>query len=507
MASSSVLTYSSFDTIEDNYHVVRRVFATGKTRSLKFRKTQIQRLYDLVRDNEERFYDALAKDMRKPRCEAMSGDVAPVLEECLYFLDNLDRLAKDDKIKPRLNMNAMDTLTIRKEPLGAVLVIGCWNYPLQLSMVPVVGAIAAGNTVILKPSEIAPHTAALLTELIPKYLDSLCYRVVNGAVDETTELLKYHWDHIFYTGSPMVGKIVMKAASEHLTGVTLELGGKSPAIILPDADLQIAANRIGWGKFYNCGQICIAVDYVLVPQDKMDEFAEAFRKTVQKWFGSNPKESPYYARMVSERHVKRVVGMLENRKSGAIAVGGDYDVEDRYIAPTLVTDVKFKDEVLMGDEIFGPILPVIPYSNLDDAIHMVNQNHPPLVLYAFTNKKKLAKKILDNTQSGGVCINDCLMHQAEYSLPFGGIGNSGIGNYHGERSYRTFTHERSVMAKKLGMESLMGMRYPPYTERSVGMLRAFMITSPLGLKIRAYKGIVKKLVLLFILLTLYYKRR
>ncbi|KAI8148124.1 Aldehyde/histidinol dehydrogenase [Fennellomyces sp. T-0311] len=504
---TSVLTYTSYDSIEDSVHLVRRVFSTGKTRSLKFRKTQIQRLYDLVHDNEERFYEALAKDMNKPRVEALSGDIAPVLEECLYFLDNLDSLAKDEKVKPRLNMNAMDNLVIRKEPLGAVLVLGCWNYPVQLALVPVIGAIAGGNTVILKPSEISPNTAALITELFPKYLDNHCYRVINGAVDETTELLKYHFDHIFYTGSPQVGKIVMKAAAEHLTGVTLELGGKSPAIILPDADLQVVANRIGFGKFYNCGQICIAVDYVLVPEEKMDAFADAFRNTVKKWFGDDPKQSPNYARIVSERHVARIAGMLQNRESGAIAFGGEYDVQDRYIAPTLVTDVKFKDKVLMGDEIFGPILPVIPYSSLDDAIHMVNQNLPPLVLYAFTNKKKLAQKILDNTQSGGVCVNDCLMHQAEYSLPFGGIGNSGIGSYHGERSYRTFTHERSVMTKSLGMESLIAVRYPPYSDKRTNMMRMLMVTSPLSLKIKAYKGAFKKLALIVALIAIYIKRR
>ncbi|KAL1936742.1 hypothetical protein VTP01DRAFT_876 [Rhizomucor pusillus] len=501
-----MLTYTSPESLEDSVHLVRRVFLTGKTRSLAFRKQQLQRLYDLVKDNEERFYEAMAKDMRKPRMEAMSGDIAPVLEECLYFLDNLDTLAKDEKVKPRMQMNAMEELVIRKEPLGAVLIIGCWNYPVQLSLVPVAGAIAGGNTVILKPSEISPHTAALITELFPKYLDNQCYRVVNGAVEETTALLKYHFDHYFYTGSSNVGKIVMRAAAEHLAGVTLELGGKSPAVILPDADLQVVANRIGFGKFYNCGQICIAVDYVLLPEDKMDAFAEAFRKTINKWFGPDPKQSKDYARIVSTRHVDRIMSMLNNRKSGAIAVGGDYDREERYIAPTLVTDVKFDDEVLMGDEIFGPILPVIPYKNLDDAIHMINKNHPPLVLYAFTNKKKLAQKILDNTQSGGVCINDCLMHQAEYALPFGGVGNSGLGNYHGPRSFRTFTHERSVMGKKLNMESLMAVRYPPYTSNRMGMLRMLMITSPTSLKLKAWKGPLKKLAIFIFLLFLYFKK-
>ncbi|ORY97429.1 Aldehyde/histidinol dehydrogenase [Syncephalastrum racemosum] len=504
--SDSLLPYSSFETIEDSVALTRQIFNTGKTRSLAFRKLQLQRLYEMIAENEERFYDALVKDMNKPRTEALSGDIAPVLEECLYFIDNLDTLAKDEKVKPRLQMNAMDTLLIRKEPLGVVLILGCWNYPVQLSLVPLAGAIAGGNTVILKPSEVSPHTAALITELFPRYLDNHCYRIINGAVPETTELLKYHFDHFFYTGSSMVGKIVMKAAAEHLAGVTLELGGKSPAIVLPDADLEVVANRVGFGKYYNCGQICIAVDYIMVPADKVDAFVQAFRKVINKWFGADPKQSKNYARMVATRHVDRIMNMVNNRKSGAIAFGGDFDREERYIAPTLITDVKFDDEVLMGDEIFGPILPVIPYTNLDDALHLIKKNAPPLVLYAFTNKKKLAQKILDNTQSGGVCINDCLMHQAEYALPFGGIGNSGVGNYHGPRSFRTFTHERSVMAKSLGLESLIAVRYPPYTSKRMNMLRMFMVTSPTIRKIKSYSGVFKKFAFLILIIALYLKR-
>ncbi|KAF7724787.1 aldehyde dehydrogenase 3, member A2 [Apophysomyces ossiformis] len=406
------LTYTSLDTIQDNVHFVRQIFNIGKTRPLDYRKRQLENLYNLVKDNEERLYRALEQDMRKPRNEAFSGDVCPVLEECLYFLENLDSLAKDEKVKPRLKMHSMEKLSIRKDPLGVVLIIGCWNYPVQLSLVPFAGAVAAGNTVILKLSEISSHTSALITELFPKYMDTNCYRIVNGAVEETTALLRYRFDHIFYTGNGNVGKIVMEAASKHLTPVTLELGGKSPAIITPDVDIQLTANRIAFGKFYNCGQICIAVDYVLCPKTHVQAFVKAFHKTVKEWYGDDPKRSEHYARLVSVRHVDRITALLNNRKSGEIAFGGEIDRSERYIAPTVVTDVAYADEVLMGEEIFGPILPVIGYNELEEAIGMVNQNPPPLVLYVFSRKQRLADKVVNHTQSGGVCINDCLMHQA-----------------------------------------------------------------------------------------------
>ncbi|CAO3650122.1 unnamed protein product [Cunninghamella echinulata] len=503
----STLEYTSLDTIQDNVSALRLNFDTGKSRSIAFRKKQIQKIYDLVSENEERFYEALRKDMNKPRSEALSGDVAPVLEECLYFLDNLDRLAKDQKITPRLSMHAMETVKVRRDPLGLVLIIGCWNYPLQLSIVPLVGAIAAGNAVILKLSEVSPHTAALITELIPRYLDQTLYRVVNGAVEETTALLTYHFDHIFYTGSPMVGKIVMSAAAKHLTGVTLELGGKSPAVITADADMKLTANRIAFGKFYNCGQICIAVDYVLCPESKLDEFVNAFRGTVKEWFGENPKNSKDYARLVHVRHVDRIQGLIQNRKSGAIAFGGEVDRDERYIAPTLITDVKFNDEVLMGDEIFGPVLPVITYNDLDEAIANIKKNHPPLVLYVFSKKQKLIEKVLQNTQSGGVCVNDTLMHQAEYSLPFGGIGNSGVGNYHGHRSFNTFTHERAILQKKQKLEFINAVRYPPYNHVRDGILRTFMVTHPYVVYLKQKKGPIKAALILIILLYIYLKRK
>ncbi|KAI8369621.1 Aldehyde/histidinol dehydrogenase [Radiomyces spectabilis] len=472
------LTYTTFDVIEDSVSCLRGTFTTGKSRDLFWRKFQLERLYSLVKDNEERFYEALAKDMNKPRVEALSGDISPVLEECIYFIDNIDRLARDEKVKSRSILNSMDKLVVRRDALGVVCIIGTWNYPVQLALVPLAGAIAAGNSVVLKLSEISVHTSALITELFPKYMDSSLYRIVNGGVTETTELLKQHFDHIFYTGNSAVGKIVMEAAAKHLTPVTLELGGKSPAIVTPQVNIETVVNRIAFGKFYNGGQTCVAVDYVLLHRSLLDPFVSAMRKTITKWFGHNPKHSKDYARMISVRHLDQMAHVLNNRQTGTVAIGGEFDREACYFAPTVVTDVKYNDSALMTSEIFGPILPVVLYDTVDEAISVVTKNAPPLVLYIFSKQKSTVDKILQLTQSGGVCVNDTLMHQAEYGLPFGGVGNSGMGNYHGEQSFKTFTHERSIMKKKQRLESLVSLRYPPYTSKTYTILRMFLLTHP-----------------------------
>ncbi|KAI9482799.1 MAG: Aldehyde/histidinol dehydrogenase [Benjaminiella poitrasii] len=506
--STPNLHYTSLESIQDYVSHVRQVFYTGKPRDLKWRKSQLQQLYNLVSENENRLYEAMAKDMSKPLNEAMSGDIAPVLDECLYFIDNLDELSKDQKVAPRSGLNKMEKAIIRRDPVGVVLVIGCWNYPVQLSLLPFVGAIAAGNSVILKLSEVAPHTAATITELFPKYMDTSCYKVVNGGVEETTALLKEKFDHIFYTGNNTVAKIIMTAAAQHLTPVTLELGGKSPAVIAPDAtNIPLIANRIAFGKLYNSGQICIAVDYVLCPKSKLNEFVTSFRQTIKKWYGSNPQKSKDLARIVSDRHVERISTMLNQRKSGDIVVGGEVDRNERYIAPTLVINVKNDDPSLMGDEIFGPVLPVITYQDIDEAIGLINKRDPPLALYVFSQNQKLTEKVLRNTQSGGVCVNDCLMHQAEYGMPFGGVGASGMGNYHGQKSFMTFTHERSMLIKKQKMESALSVRYPPYNERKYNLLRFVMVKHPFMLKLKAYRKPIKALILLFVFFLVYLQRK
>ncbi|KAI8138040.1 Aldehyde/histidinol dehydrogenase [Fennellomyces sp. T-0311] len=406
------LEYTPYDTIEDSVSVVRGHFVAGKPRDMYWRKFQLSRLYQLVKDHEEKFYEALAKDMGKSRHEALMGDISPLLEECLYFMDNIERLAKDERVQARQAMNRFDECIIRKDPLGVVLILGCWNYPVQLPLVPFAAAIAAGNSAILKLSETSVHTSALITLLFPKYMDSSCYRVINGGVPETTKLLEYHFDHIFYTGSSTVGKIVMAAAAKHLTPVTLELGGKSPAVITADADIKTVANRIAFGKFFNTGQSCVAVDYVLIPKELVEPFVNALRKIITDRFGANPKESKDYGRIVSVRHFDRIAGLLSGRQSGNIVIGGDMDREERYISPTVVTDVNFNDPGLMSEEIFGPILPIITYNELQDAVAMIKRHEPPLTMYVFSKKKKDMRKVIDYTPSGGVCVNDTLVQFA-----------------------------------------------------------------------------------------------
>ncbi|KAI8092472.1 Aldehyde/histidinol dehydrogenase [Halteromyces radiatus] len=502
------LKYSSFETIEDSVSCLRGTFVTGRPRELYWRKFHVQRLYDLVKQNEERFYEALAKDMNKPRMEAFVGDISPVLEECIYYLDNLDRLIKDRKVKSRSRIsNAGGINIIRKDPLGVVLIIGAWNFPVQLTLVPLVAALAAGNTVILKPSEISAHTSALLTELFPLYLDSSICRIVNGGATETTFLLTHSFDYIFYTGSTRVGKIVMEAATKHLTPITLELGGKCPAFVTEDVNIETVAQRIAFGKFYNGGQACVAADYVLIHESKLAGFIDAFAKTIKKWFGENPRHSSHFARMVTVNHFDHVARLLNERQSGDIVIGGDMHRDERYIGPTLVTNIAYSESVLMGDEIFGPVLPVLTYKEIDDAISYVNKKESPLALYIFSKNKKVTEKILSTTRSGGVLVNDTLVHQAEYSLPFGGIGNSGMGSYHGEKSFDTFTHERSILIKNQRMESLMRLRYPPYTSKNFRILRSLLSTHPWVYYYKTHRTGVKVNLLLAFLLILFLRQR
>ncbi|KAI7858552.1 Aldehyde/histidinol dehydrogenase [Circinella umbellata] len=501
------LEYTSLDTIEDSVTVVRGNFVTGKPRNMYWRKFQLHRLYQMVHDHEEKFYEALAKDMGKTRHEALMGDISPLLEECLYFLNNIEKLAKDEKVQPRSAINRLDQCIIRKDPLGVVLILGCWNYPVQLPLVPLAGAIAAGNSAIIKLSETSVHTSALITKLFPKYMDIACYRIVNGAIPETTALLQYKFDHIFYTGSSIVGKIIMTAAAQHLTPVTLELGGKSPAVITANSDLKTVANRVAFGKFFNTGQSCVGVDYVLIPKAQLETFVEALKTTITDWFGTNPKESKDYGRIVTARHFDRIMDLLNRRQSGDIVIGGDSDRDARYIAPTVISNVNFSDPGLMAEEIFGPILPIVTYNNIDDAVAMIKRNEPPLTVYVFSNKKEEQRQVIDYLPSGGVCVNDTLTQFAEFSLPFGGVGNSGLGKYHGKRSYELFTHERSMLIKKQRFEFLMRARYPPYTTNTFKLLRTTLLTSKFTANRIIYKRGIRNTFILFLVILAFYIRK
>jgi len=350
-----------------------------------------------------------------------------------------------------------------------VLVIGPWNYPIQLLLGPVVAALAAGNAVVMKPSDLAPATSAVFAKLVPEYLDARAVAVVEGAVPETTALLEQRFDHIFYTGGSRVGRIVAEAAAKHLTPITLELGGKSPVYVDDSVDLEAAARRIAWGKYFNAGQTCVAPDYLLATRDVLDAIVPLIDQAVHEFYGSDPQASGDYARIVSAGRFDTLAGMLGE---GTVAVGGQSDADDKYIAPTVLTDVADGSRV-MNEEIFGPILPVIAVDGPDDAIRRIAAGEKPLALYVFSNRDEVRKAFLRRTSSGAVGFNAVMVHQTVGGLPFGGVGESGMGRYHGEYGFTTLSHEKAVLSKPLKPESL-GMIFPPYTRRVDSVARGLM---------------------------------
>ena len=385
-----------------------------------------------------------------------------------YLRKNLKNWMRRERVGTPLRLRPGKSW-IEREPLGVVLVISPWNYPLLLSLNPVAGALAAGNAVLLKPSEIAPATSALMARLIPTYLDRDAVAVIEGGVVETTEVLKQRFDHIFYTGNGTVGRIVMEAASQHLTPVTLELGGKNPCIVDEHADLEVAARRIAWTKFGNNGQTCVAPDYLLVHEVVHDRFMELLAKTITSFYGQRPAESPDYGRIISERHHRRLMELLPG--SGDRGVGGEGDESQRYIAPTVLTNVP-ADAPVMRDEIFGPILPVLRVRDVDAAIAFVRARPKPLALYLFSRDKQNQERVLNGTSSGGVVINHVAMHLSIPGLPFGGVGASGMGVYHGKSSFDTFSHRKAVLKKGTAIDP--DFLYPPYTESKQRWLRRLM---------------------------------
>ena len=439
-------------------------------RSEDDRRPSCSQLKRMLEENEERFTAALRSDLGKSDIEAYVTEVGFTISEVDEALRNLGSWMKPEKAKLPLKFRP-GAARIIPQPLGMVLIIAPWNYPLQLTLSPLVGALAAGNTVVLKPSEVSPATSSAMAELIPKYLDERIVAVVEGAVDETTALLHEQFDHIFYTGNGTVGRIVMRAAAEHLTPVTLELGGKSPAIVAADADLDVAARRITWGKFTNAGQTCIAPDYVLVAAEVEDRFLGALLRNVHDFYGENPKVSDDYGRIVNERHYDRLAGLLDAGGFEAVVTGGVGNRDERYLSPTVLAGVD-PTAAVMQDEIFGPILPVIAVRDVDEAIQFVNDRPHPLALYVFSDDDATADRVIDNTQSGGAGVNLTLLHIAPSSLPFGGVGPSGMGGYHGKHSFDTFSHRRSVLTKPVKPDP--SIAYPPYKSWKQKILRRVM---------------------------------
>lgn len=433
----------------------RAFFNSGRTRDVHYRKAQLRSMLAMVKGSSRLVVDALYADMRKPPLEAYASEIGTVKNEIRYALSHLSAWARPRRVHTPKHLLPSSSL-IMPEPMGLTLVIAPWNYPFTLSLSPIVSAVAAGNCVVLKPSEFAPHTAGLLSDLVSRNFDPGHIAVVTGAAEEARGLLEHKFDHILYTGSTAIGRLVMEAAARHLTPVTLELGGKSPCIVDADIDIVYAARRIAWAKFFNAGQTCIAPDYLLVDRGIKSRFVEALKTRIGKFFGPDPSKSPDYARIINERHFRRLERLLGQ---GDIVAGGQTDAADRYIAPTVITNI-LPEHAVMQEEIFGPILPVLDYEDLDQAIGFVNDRPKPLALYFFSRDSGKQRRILDRTSSGGVCLNDALVHFASHTLPFGGVGDSGMGAYHGKAGFDTFTHFKPVVRNTLKIDPTL--RYEPY---------------------------------------------
>jgi aldehyde dehydrogenase (NAD+) len=446
----------------------RQFFNTNATKSLSFRRAQLEKLKRLFEENEAALEEAIQKDYGKGRFETFLSEFAYVYGEISDASEQLDQWAARKYTGTNL-LNAPATSFIVPEPRGVSLVIGPWNYPYQLAIAPAVAAMAAGCTVVLKPSELAVHSSALIAKLVARTFDPKYFAVVEGGIPETGELLAEKVDIIFFTGSVPVGKIVYAAAAKHLTPVVLELGGKSPSIVAADCNLNVTIRRLVWAKFFNAGQTCIAPDYVYVHQSVYPEF---LRKIAQEIADADYRlESGNYVRIVNERNTARIVKLVDPDK---VVVGGSYAINDRYIEPTVMKDVSWTDPV-MQEEIFGPLLPVMPYQDLDEVIAQIKKRPKPLALYLFTESEVTKEKILGEISFGGGCVNDAVVHISNRELPFGGVGDSGIGNYHGEAGFRAFSHYKSILDRAVGADS--NLKYPPYSEEKLQVLRA-VISAP-----------------------------
>ncbi|KAJ7515847.1 hypothetical protein O6H91_22G031100 [Diphasiastrum complanatum] len=458
---------------------LRNTFRSGLTRSVEWRLMQLRSILKLTQEREGDIKEALAKDGDKCSFEAFAGEIFVIISSCKLALKELKKWTAPQKVSTTL-ATYPSTGAIISEPLGVALVISAWNYPFSLSLEPVIGAIAAGNAVVLKPSELAPATSSLLAELIPLYLDTSAIRVVEGGVPETTALLEQRWDKIFYTGNPRIARIVMTAAAKHLTPVTLELGGKCPVIIDATADLNVAAKRIASGKWgLHGGQACIAADYILAENSIASSLIDKLKVTIQEFYGKDPSKSSDLSRIVNTRHFCRLTELLDDIKtSDKIVHGGERDEKRLYIAPTILHDVSI-DSPIMAEEIFGPLLPVLTVDSIDEALELVNSRPKPLALYLFTNKKDVKEKVIAETSSGGILINDCFLHFTNSNLPFGGVGESGMGAYHGKFSFDTFTHKKALLSRSFGGEN--AARYPPYTASKEKLVKCLLEGDYFGL--------------------------
>ena len=446
----------------------KEFFSSGTTKNIQYRINKLKDLKIGIEKNEQLIYEALKADLNKSAFEAYETEVGMVIEEINIAIRNLKKWSKVEKVKtPLIHFGTKSY--IYKEPYGIVLNISPWNYPFQLSLSPLVGAIAAGNCVMLKPSRYSRNTSDVLEKIIKEVFDEEYVAVVekDGGRESISNLLNYKFNYIFFTGSPSVGKVIMEKASKYLTPVTLELGGKSPCIVHKDADLRKASKRIIWGKFLNAGQTCVAPDFLMVHEEVKSELIGYMKEDIEEFFGMEPFISEDFGRIINERQFERLKTYLPE---GYIIKGGDYDVKQRYISPTLMDGVSFSSSI-MKEEIFGPILPILTYNDMDALIKTLHNRPKSLALYLFTQSKTIETKVLDSMSFGGGCVNDTIIHVASPYIPFGGVGNSGMGAYHGKASFDLFTHNKSILKKSNIFD--IKFRYAPYKGK-LKLLKKFL---------------------------------
>ncbi|OSB18249.1 aldehyde dehydrogenase [Clostridium sporogenes] len=443
------------ESIRDMLKKQKSFFEKGYTKDINFRIEALKKLKHNIKMNETNIFKALKIDLNKSEFETFITEIGIVYDEINGAIKNIKKWSKSKKVKTSIT-NFLASSYIYNEPYGVALIMAPWNYPFQLIMAPLVGAISAGNCVLLKPSELAVETEKIIVKIIKETFSDEYIGVVTGGVKESEALLKEKFDYIFYTGGINVGKIVMRAAAEHLTPMTLELGGKSPCIVDKDANIDLAARRIAWGKFLNAGQTCVAPDYLVVHRNIKEKLISSIENYIIEFFGENAFESEEYPRIINERHFKRLEGYL---KEGKIISGGKTDISNLYIEPTIIEEINFKNRI-MEEEIFGPIFPVIEFEGMDEVIDIIKNNPKPLALYYFSEDKEKQEFIIKNISFGGGCINDTIMHLSTSTLPFGGVGSSGMGSYHGRTSFETFSHKKSILKKSNLVD--IKIRYAPF---------------------------------------------
>ena len=443
--------------IRDKFNNSKAFFNTHKTKNLKFRKQQLKLLSKNIKNHENELLDALYKDLGKSKVEAYATEIGMLLKSIKLMRKELKNWSKTKQTDTPLYLFPTKSY-IKKEPYGTVLIIGPFNYPVQLVFEPLIGAIAAGNTAIVKPSELTPHVAIVIKDIIEDTFDEAYVSVVEGGIEETQTLLSLPFDYMFFTGSEKVGKIVYEAAARKLIPVTLELGGKSPVIVDDTANIKVASERISFGKFSNAGQTCVAPDYILVQRKVKNDLIKALKKTITEFYGENIEKSPDFGRIVNQKHFNRLNDLIQIHKDNVV-FGGNSSKEDLYIEPTLLDNIT-NDNKIMKEELFGPILPIITYDNFDEVLEIIQSKSKPLSLYLFSEDENMTHRVVEELSFGGGAINDTLMHLANPNLPFGGVGSSGIGQYHGKYSFDTFSHMKSYTFKSTRLES--SLFFPPY---------------------------------------------